>query len=42
MYSKGHRENLLSNRYGRFGYGIAVDGISGRAYAVQKFAMGGI
>ena len=42
MYSKGHRENLLSTRYGRFGYGIAVDGISGRAYAVQKFAMGGI
>lgn len=38
MYSEGHRENLLEDDYVRFGYGIAVDGLSGRAYAVQSFS----
>jgi uncharacterized protein YkwD len=42
MYSKGHRENLLEADYGRFGYGIAVDSARGQAYAVQKFARGGM
>lgn len=41
MYSKGHRENVLNTGYARFGYGIAVDSLSGRAYAVQKFTRAG-
>ncbi|MFO7629567.1 MAG: CAP domain-containing protein [Prochlorococcaceae cyanobacterium] len=40
MYSEGHRENLLEDDYVRFGYGIAVDGLSGLAYAVQSFSRG--
>ena len=38
MYSTGHRENLLTSHYTRFGYGIVTDAITGRAYAVQKFS----
>ncbi|MCY7389947.1 MAG: CAP domain-containing protein, partial [Leptolyngbyaceae cyanobacterium CAN_BIN12] len=38
MYSTGHRQNLLKPEYTRFGYGIVVEQISGRAYAVQNFA----
>jgi uncharacterized protein YkwD len=37
MYSRGHRDNLLNRDYARFGYGIVVDAVSGRVYAVQKF-----
>lgn len=37
MYSNGHRENLLTPEYTKFGYGIVV-GPMGRTYAVQMFA----
>jgi uncharacterized protein YkwD len=37
MYSNSHRENLLTARYTKFGYGIAV-GKNGQIYAVQMFA----
>ncbi|OUL29137.1 hypothetical protein BV372_23780 [Nostoc sp. T09] len=37
MYSNGHRENLLTAEYTKFGYGIAT-GVDGRIYAVQMFA----
>ncbi len=37
MYSNGHRTNLLTPEYTRFGYGIAV-GPLGQTYAVQMFA----
>jgi uncharacterized protein YkwD len=35
MGSPGHRQNLLDQRYGRFGFGLAVSG--DRLYAVQLF-----
>ncbi|HEY9634671.1 MAG TPA: CAP domain-containing protein [Coleofasciculaceae cyanobacterium] len=38
MYSNGHRANLLTHGYSRFGYGFAV-GAGGQTYAVQMFAM---
>jgi uncharacterized protein YkwD len=38
MYSNGHRANLLTAEYTRFGYGIAV-GAGGQIYAVQLFAV---
>lgn len=38
MYSNGHRANLLTAEYTRFGYGIVV-GVGGQTYAVQMFAM---
>ncbi len=38
MYSPGHRENLLLPDYTRFGYGIVVDSLWGRVYAVQNFS----
>jgi len=37
MYSNGHRANILTPEYTRFGYGIAV-GLDGQAYVVQTFA----
>ena len=37
MYSNGHRENLLTVGYTKFGFGIAT-GVDGRIYAVQMFA----
>ncbi len=37
MYSNGHRANILTAEYIRFGYGIAV-GPGGKTYAVQMFA----
>ncbi|BDA67099.1 hypothetical protein CAL7716_012650 [Calothrix sp. PCC 7716] len=37
MYSNGHRENLLTPEYKKFGYGIAVSP-DGRLYAVQMFS----
>ncbi|OKH55282.1 hypothetical protein NIES2101_04780 [Calothrix sp. HK-06] len=37
MYSNGHRENLLTAEYKKFGYGIAVSP-DGRLYAVQMFS----
>jgi uncharacterized protein YkwD len=37
MYSNGHRANILTPEYTRFGYGIAV-GVGGKVYAVQTFA----
>lgn len=37
MYSHGHRDNLLNPRYTKFGYGIAINSLSGEAYAVQDF-----
>lgn len=37
MYSNGHRENLLTSQYTKFGYGIAV-GKNGLIYAVQMFS----
>ena len=36
MYSNGHRANLLTAEYTRFGYGIVSAG--GQTYAVQLFA----
>lgn len=38
MYSKGHRINLLTPSYARFGYGIVADPLTGRVYAVQNFS----
>lgn len=37
MYSDGHRQNLLTLKYKRFGYGIALDPLTGTVYAVQNF-----
>lgn len=37
MYSNGHRANLLTPEYTRFGYGF-VEGAGGQTYAVQMFA----
>ncbi|WP_330204788.1 CAP domain-containing protein [Cyanobacterium sp. Dongsha4] len=37
MYSDGHRQNLLNPNYTKFGYGIAVDPLSRKIYAVQNF-----
>lgn len=39
MYSPGHRENLLLPDYTHFGYGIVVDPLAGKVYAVQNFTM---
>ncbi|GAX37167.1 CAP domain-containing protein [Nodularia sp. NIES-3585] len=36
MYSHGHRANLLTEEYTKFGYGV-VSGANGRIYAVQMF-----
>ena len=36
MYSNGHRANLLTEKYTKFGYGV-VTGANGRIYAVQMF-----
>ncbi|AFZ02022.1 CAP domain-containing protein [Calothrix sp. PCC 6303] len=36
MYSNGHRENLLTKKYKKFGYGIATSP-NGKLYAVQMF-----
>jgi uncharacterized protein YkwD len=36
MYSNGHRENLLTKEYKKFGYGIATSA-DGKLYAVQMF-----
>lgn len=38
MYSNGHRANLLTTKYTRFSYSIAV-GAGGQTYAVQLFAV---
>jgi len=38
MYSNGHRENILTRGYKHFGYGIAVDPVTGLGYAVQDFS----
>ncbi|AFY29155.1 Cysteine-rich secretory protein family [Cyanobium gracile PCC 6307] len=38
MYSPGHRFNLLTPSYSRFGYGIAADPFTGRVYSVQNFS----
>jgi uncharacterized protein YkwD len=37
MYSNGHRANLLTAEYKKFGYGVAT-GRDGRIYAVQMFS----
>lgn len=37
MYSNGHRANLLTQEYRKFGYGIAA-GVDGRIYVVQMFS----
>ncbi len=37
MYSPGHRENLLTPDYQRFGYGVVTNPITGQVYAVQNF-----
>ena len=37
MKSPGHRENLLTPHYTKFGYGIYRDPIKGAVYAVQNF-----
>jgi hypothetical protein len=36
MYSHGHRANVLSPEYSKFGYGVVM-GANGKIYAVQKF-----
>lgn len=38
MYSDGHRQNLLHADYKTFGYGIAIDPLGSKAYAVQMFS----
>lgn len=37
MYSSGHRENILNPNYTHFGYGIAINPLTGKVYAVQNF-----
>jgi uncharacterized protein YkwD len=37
MQSASHRRNLMNPNYERFGYGLAIDSESGRAFAVQMF-----
>lgn len=37
MYSNGHRANMLTPQYRKFGYGVA-GGADGRIYAVQMFS----
>lgn len=37
MYSEGHRNNLLTPGYTKFGYGISIDRVTGKVYAVQNF-----
>ncbi len=37
MYSEGHRKNLLTPDYQKFGFGIAVNFNTGKVYAVQNF-----
>ena len=37
MYSKGHRDNLLTPDYTKFGFGITTTNITGKIYAVQNF-----
>ena len=39
MYSPGHRKNLLLPDYTHFGYGIVVDPLAGKVYAVQNFSI---
>jgi uncharacterized protein YkwD len=38
MHSADHRRNLLNRNYEKFGYGLAIDSASGRAFAVQMFS----
>ncbi len=37
MQSASHRRNLMNPNYERFGYGLAIDSETGRAFAVQMF-----
>jgi uncharacterized protein YkwD len=37
MYSEGHRQNLLTPDYTKFGYGIATNPGTAKVYAVQNF-----
>jgi uncharacterized protein YkwD len=37
MYSEGHRRNLLTPDYTKFGFGIAANPYTGKVYAVQNF-----
>ena len=37
MYSDGHRKNLLTPDYTKFGYGIATNPGTAKVYAVQNF-----
>jgi uncharacterized protein YkwD len=37
MYSEGHRKNLLTPDYRKFGFGIAANPYTGKVYAVQNF-----
>ncbi len=37
MYSEGHRNNLLNPDYQYFGFGIIIEPISKKVYAVQNF-----
>ena len=37
MYSDGHRQNLLTPDYTKFGYGIATNPRTAKVYAVQNF-----
>ena len=37
MYSDGHRQNLLTPDYTKFGYGIATNPGTAKVYAVQNF-----
>ena len=38
MYSPGHRENLLTQHYTSFGYGIVANALGTEIYAVQMFS----
>jgi len=37
MYSHGHRANLLDPQYTKVGYGVVLDQMTGKIYAVQNF-----
>jgi uncharacterized protein YkwD len=37
MYSEGHRKNLLTSNYTKFGYGITTNPRTAKVYAVQNF-----
>ncbi|WP_051372761.1 MULTISPECIES: CAP domain-containing protein [unclassified Thermosynechococcus] len=39
MDSEGHRQNILRPEFTRFGFGIALNSVGDKVYAVQMFAL---